>query len=498
MTATKPPSRPPIPRLAVRAARGAAVTFGGQAARIIIQLASVIVLARLLDSRDYGLFAMVLTVVGVGEIFRDFGLSSAAIQAVDLSRKQRDNLFWINSAIGVALAVIVYFGAGLIAAIYRQPDLIPIAQVLCITFIFNGAATQFRADLNRGLRFSVLAATDITAPFIGLAVAIVTALFGWGYWALVAQQMVQSVVLLLLLASAARWLPGLPHWNTPMGGLLKFGWNLVATQLVGYLSNNLDSFIIGVRFGAIPLGIYNRGYQILMTPLGQLRAPTTTVALPILTRLKSDPSRFNDFITRGQLALGYTLVAGLGLVAAAADPITSIFLGHQWMGAAPVLRLLAIAGVFQTLAYVGYWTYLARALTGQLFRYTLVSAGIKMLCVGVGSQWGIVGVAAGYVVCMAVEWPLSLWWLSRITDFPGRQLAIGALRIITLTGTASLAGAAAVYGSSAFGAFAQVGGATLATVVIYALAITVVPSVRSDVSKVLHIVRMVPRTRRNG
>jgi O-antigen/teichoic acid export membrane protein len=496
MTSTKPPAQPPV-RLAVRAARGAAVTFGGQAARIVIQLASVIILARLLDSRDYGLFAMVLTVVGVGEIFRDFGLSSAAIQATVLTRQQRDNLFWINSAIGMALAVVVYFGAGLIAAVYRQPELVPIAQVLCITFIFNGAATQFRADLNRSLKFSTLAATDVIAPFIGLTIAIVTAVLGWGYWALVAQQMVQSVVLLALLAVAARWLPGLPHRKTPMGGLLKFGWNLVATQLVGYLSNNLDSFIIGVRFGAAPLGLYNRGYQILMTPLGQLRAPTTTVALPVLTRLKSDAARFDEFITRGQLALGYSLVAGLGIVVAAAEPITSIFLGQQWMGAAPILRLLAIAGIFQTLAYVGYWTYLARALTGELFRYTLVSAGIKIVCVAVGSQWGIVGVAAGYVVCMAVEWPLSLWWLSRRTSFPGRRLAIGALRIITLTGIAAIAGAVAVWAAAALGSFAQLGAAVLAAAVIYLAAILLVRSVRVDVNKVLHVVRMIPRARRS-
>ena len=76
----------------------------GQLARIAIQLVSVIVLARLLTPPDYGTFALALAVVAFGEAFRDFGLSSAAIQAKTLSRDQQTNLFWVNFAIGTLLA----------------------------------------------------------------------------------------------------------------------------------------------------------------------------------------------------------------------------------------------------------------------------------------------------------------------------------------------------------------------------------------------------------
>ena len=63
-----------------------------------IQVLSVIVLARLLSPQDYGLIAMVVAVNGVADIFRDFGLSSSAIQAPTLSRAEQVNLFWVNKA----------------------------------------------------------------------------------------------------------------------------------------------------------------------------------------------------------------------------------------------------------------------------------------------------------------------------------------------------------------------------------------------------------------
>lgn len=486
------PAEPPA-GLGQRAARGAFVTVGGQAVRMVIQIASVAILARLLSPSDYGLLAMVVAIVGVGEIFRDFGLSSAAVQARTLSKGQRDNLFWINTGIGLLLTTTVLLGAPLVAAIYHRDELIGVARALSATFLFNGLATQYRADLIRRLRFSRLALADICAPLAALAVAVAASLAGWGYWALVAQNLTQAIALLTGLAVGARWLPGMPTRGEPMRGLLSFGWRLVGAQLIGYASNNTDSFIIGLRFGANPLGYYNRAFRLLMAPLIQLRAPSTTIALPVLSKLHDDATRFSAFVLRGQLTLGYTLVAGLGLVAAAAEPITATFLGAQWMSVVPILRLLAVAGIFQTLAYVGYWVYLARNLTTDLLRYTLVESSVKVTCILIGSQWGIVGVAAGYALAPALTWPLSIWWLSRCTPLPARGLVLGALRILA-TVTAAAAGAVlADWSVASATAVVRIAVAVLASLAVYGLAGLVIPQVRRDLAGVTQVLRLALR-----
>lgn len=475
-------------RLGHRAARGAFVTLLAQGLKILVQLASVVLLARLLTPHDYGLIAMVLAVIGVGEIFRDFGLSSAAIQSPTLSREQRSALFWINGAIGTGLALLVVLLAPAVAAFYSQPDLEPIARILAPVFVANGFATQYRASLVRDLRFRSLAVADIGSALVGLCAAAVSALLGAGVMALVLQQLAQAACLLLLLALSARWLPGLPRRGAPVRQFLGFGGNLVGSQLVGYVANNLDTVIIGLRFGAAPLGIYSRAFQLLMTPLNQVRSPLTSVALPVLSRLADDPQRFNRYVQAGQRALGYSLVAVLGLVVAAAEPITSVLLGSQWLDAAPILRLLAIAGIFQTLAFVGYWVYLARGLTRDLLHYSILSAVIRIVILLIGSQWGVIGVAVGYAVAPAISWPISLWWLSRRSGVAVRPLYAGAGRILGCVVIAGGASWAAAIAAAPLGAIAQLVAATLALAVGYA-ALTLLPPIRRDARAVLLLIR---------
>jgi O-antigen/teichoic acid export membrane protein len=485
----------PEPTLGKRAARGAAVTLGAQGARILIQVASVVVLSRLLSPEDYGLIAMVIAVIGIGEIFRDFGLSSAAIQSPTLSKGQRDNLFWINAAIGLVLAAGVYLGSGLLAVVYDHDELVGIAHALSLTFVLTGLTTQYRASLVRDLRFVSLARADVASPAIALVASVAAALAGWGYWALVAGQLTQALVQLVMLAVSARWLPGLPRRGQQMRGFVRFGWNLVGSQLVGYISNNIDSVIIGRQFGAGALGIYNRAFQLLMTPLSQIRSPLTTVALPVLSRLVDDDRRFGDYIARGQLALGYSLVAGLGIAVGAAEPITRLFLGEQWTGVAPILRLLAIAGIFQTLAFVGYWVYVSRGLTGDLFRYSLVSAAIKVVCILAGTPFGVVGIAVGYAIAPAVSWPISLWWLSRRSSIPTRRLYLGALRVLSVVIVSAAASAGVSIAAVAWGPLAQLALAVATTVAVYALAAWIVRPVRRDLASVLEMVRMIRTAR---
>jgi O-antigen/teichoic acid export membrane protein len=477
-----------------RAARNVVVALGGQGLRILVQVLAVVLLSRLLAPRDYGLVAMVMAVIGIADVFRDLGLSTAAVQARTLSDQQRTNLFWMNTGIGALLTAAACASAPLLELLYGQPELVDMARVLSVVFLLNGIATQYRASLTRRLLFGRLAVADVVSPVVGLAVAVVLAHLGAGYWALVAQQLVQYAVMMVLVVSTGRWLPGRPDRHTPMDGLLRFGWHMVGIELIGYAGKNIDSLTIGTRFGAGALGLYNRAFQLLMMPLVQLRTPTTQVALPVLSALQDDERRYAAYVQRGQLALGYTLVAGLGLVVGAAGPITAVFLGETWQGVTPLMRLLALAGVFQTLAFVGYWVYLSRGLTRELVRYSLVETAVRLVCVVGGSAWGLTGVAAGYALAPALTWPLSLWWLSRLAPIPVRALLLGALRVLAL----ALWIAAASWSATRLvdaQPVVELALATSAGALAYAALAAAVPALRRDVLAVLHVLRMAVQRR---
>lgn len=472
-----------------RAVRGVILTVGARGLKILIQTAAVVVLARLLTPSDYGLVAMVLVIIGFAEIFRDFGLTQAAVQAQTLSRVQRDNLWWISTGIGAALMLLLCLCAPLIALWYRRPELVDLTRAMSVIFLLNGMTAQYRADLTRQLRFRPLAVWEVVSTLVGLAVAIALAASGTSYWALVGQQLTIGIVLLVGTAAVAGWVPRRPRRSEPMANLLAFGWHLVGSQLLGYLGNNIDSLTIGTRFGTTAMGLYNRAFQLLMTPLGQLRGPTTTVALPVLARLTGNVEETNRYVQRGQTALGLVLVAGLGLVAGAAEPVTMIFLGSQWLSVEPLLRLLAVAGAFHTLGYVAYWIYLAHGLTHMLLRYTVVTVAIKVACVLIGSQWGLIGVAAAYAIAVAIDWPLSFWWLSRKSVIQVAPLFAGGARVLTVSALVAVASWITCEVSLGAGSWAQLAASVAVAAVVYLAACLTVPPLRRDLTQVTRALR---------
>lgn len=467
------------PSIAHSAARGLLFTLVSQALKILLQLVSVVLLARLLNPHDYGLLALVLVVVGVGEIFRDFGLTPASIQAETLDENQRTNLFWVNFGLGVLLTTIVFCLSWMVSSVTGEPEMLGILHWMSLAFMFNGVATQHRASLFRALRFRAVAVIDIVAATLGLGVAVVWALLSPTYWALVAQQLITAASAGGLALAFARWLPGLPTREGDIRGLVKFGSHLVGSNLVTYVGSQVDTVLVGTRFGVSTLGLYNRAYQLVMTPLGQIRGPVNSVAQPVFARVQTDIARFERYVVAGQLALGYGLGLPLALLAALAYPLVAVLLGPTWLEAAPILALFALAAFLTNLAFVGYWVYVSRGLVKNLFRFTLVSLAIRVICLLTGSFFGVLGVAIGFAAAPAFAWPLSIWWLSRLTPMPVRALYLGAARVMVLCGTVAIvAWLLGTQASAALPAPAQVAiGATASLVAVAALAI---PAYRRD------------------
>ncbi|HWI31640.1 MAG TPA: lipopolysaccharide biosynthesis protein [Microbacterium sp.] len=476
------------------ATRGAAVTFSGQIIRITVQLAGIVLLARLLSPVDYGVTTMVIAIIGVGEILRDFGLSSAAIQAKTLSAGQRGNLFWINVGIGAALTLVVAVLAVPIANFYDDDRLIAITLVLSSTFLFNGIATQYRADLNRRFRFGRLAGLEIFAQVVALGVALVLALWGWGYWALVAQQVLQALLQVLVLPFIGGWWPGLPKRGEQMKPLLTFGGGLVGAQVLNYASRNVDSLVIGRMFGAQSLGFYNRAFQLMLLPLNQINAPSTRVALPTLSRLGEQPARYAEFIAFGQTIMLNLVSFVLALSVAQAPAVIAISLGPQWGPSVPIFQILAVAGFFQAAAYSTYWVFLSQGLTTPYLWYTLATRPLVIGLIIVGSLWGVNGVAIAYAVGAALMWPVGCLWIARYSTAPVMRLFLNGLRILVVYGFAAAASFAATFAIPEEQTLVRILLGLAALVAALGLAALVFPPFRRDVMGMLSARRFFRRS----
>src|SRR6266481_8602455 len=143
------------------------VTAAAQGAQFFMNLAYIMVLARLLVPQEFGLVAMVTTVMGFLRIFQDAGLSMATVQRQEITHAQVSNLFWVNVAVGGVTTLLVAASAPAVAWFYREPRLVGITLALSITFLLASSAVQHIALLNRQMRFCVIAVIDILSMVAG-------------------------------------------------------------------------------------------------------------------------------------------------------------------------------------------------------------------------------------------------------------------------------------------------------------------------------------------
>src|ERR1051325_5371466 len=175
--------------IGTRAVSGGFVTVSAQVAKFLLNFAAAAVLARLLNPREFGLVGMVLGVTGLVGIFRELGLSTATVQRETITQQQVSNLFWVNVSVTVFLTVTCSGLAPLVARFYHDPRVAGIMVALSFTFLLTGSTVQHQALLTRQMRFRALAVIEVTAMLVGFTSACLLAKFGFGYWALVAQQL---------------------------------------------------------------------------------------------------------------------------------------------------------------------------------------------------------------------------------------------------------------------------------------------------------------------
>jgi len=390
-----------------RSVRGGAITFVGQGAKFFLQLGSTMVLARLLTPQDFGLIAMVAAVSGFILVFKDMGLSMATVQKAEINHGQISTLFWINVAISLALTLITIALAPVIVWFFKEPRLMWVTVALASAFIFGGLTIQHQALLRRQMRFLALVTVDICAMAIGITTAIVCAWAGMGYWSLVLMQLTMPLSMAVGVWIASGWLPGMPVRRSGVRSMLGFGGYLTGFGVVNYFARNLDKILLGRFWGAQSVGLYTKAYSLLLLPIGQITAPITAVAVPALSRLQKEPERFRNYYLRAITLVAYAtipLVVAMGVLSA---EIIQLVLGEQWVDAAPIFMILAIAAVLQPVSSTVGWIYVSLGQAKRMFQWACSVTPLIVVSFLVGLRWGPIGIATGYAICITLITPLS-------------------------------------------------------------------------------------------
>jgi O-antigen/teichoic acid export membrane protein len=381
--------------------RGASWKLFSQIAVQIGRIGFVLVLARLLNPRDFGLVAMALVVSGFVIAFADLGLGAALVQRETIDERDRSTVFWTGVAAGALLTAAGIALAGPVADFYREPAVRGLMAALSVSFIVSSLAATQRALLTREMNFRTLELSNIAGVYVGGAVGVVGASIGWGAWSLVIQQLTNAGVSAAMIWLSASWRPRAVFSLASLRSLGGFGGNILGVRLAYYTQESALPLIIGRSLGSGALGLFTIAYNIVLAPLSRLAIPVGEVLFPAFARLQSDRERMAELwlrLLRVLAALCVPAIAGLVVVA---PDIVPIVLGRQWKDSVPVVQILALVGLLQALAAWNGSILMGLGKANTLFRATVCFLVLYVLAFLVGVQWGIKGTAVAYALASA-------------------------------------------------------------------------------------------------
>jgi O-antigen/teichoic acid export membrane protein len=416
-----------------RTIRGGFAKVCSQAANFLLRIGSLMVLARLLEPKDFGLVGMVTALIGVLNLFRDFGLSTATVQRKTVTDEQLSTLFWINMLVGIALGVISVAFAPVVAAFYHEPRLVAVTMALAAGFIFNAAGVQHSALLQRQMNFTALALIEFLSIFVSVAVAITMALKGFGYWALVAMTIIPPAISSICFWCLTAWIPGIPSKQTDIRSMLRFGVTITLNSLVVYIAYNLEKVLLGRFWGATALGIYGRSYQLINLPTENLNSAASGVVFAALSRLQDDHSRLKSYFLKAySLVLALTIPSTVGFAFFANDLI-GVVLGPKWIEAIPILHLLAPAIVVFALINPFWWLHISLGMVRRSLQVASVTGSLVIAGYVAGLSHGPKGVAFGYSAVLALWAVPCLAWCVRGTVVSLRDIMLVVSRPLLST-----------------------------------------------------------------
>lgn len=375
-----------------------------------------ILLAHLLLPHDFGLAGMAIAFSGLAAVFSDLGLGLALIQRRTLTEEDRSTVFWINVGGGVALTLLGVALSPVVAAFFSNSRVMPLFAVLSCSFVLVALGQTQAALLTREMSFRSLELRTIAATLVGAAAAVSLAVAGFGPWAIIAQVLCTSGASTLMLWTVSPWRPRFAFSRASFRTLGSFGFKTLLIRLLLYVNLNGDNLLIGRYIGSVALGVYAIAYNVMLLPSSRITAPARDVLYAAFVRLQGEPRRMGEAWLRfNSLTASLLIPAFLGLVVTAPD-FVPLVLGRRWDAAIPVLELLSVAGVAQSLQAFNGQVYQALGLPGLFLRFMLFSTGVTFSAFVIGLHWGVSGVAGSFAVARTIVLLANTVQISRLVE----------------------------------------------------------------------------------
>lgn len=420
--------------------RGVGWMLAGGWTEQAINFAVFVTMAKLLGPELYGLLSMAAVFIVLAEALVRESVSEYLIAAHDPGTEDYNATFWLTAALGLALALLLWALAGPIAAVYGQPVVAGLIRGLSVTVLLIAFTAVPVAILRREFNFRVLSLRAVAGVIVGGAVGIGMALAGWGVWSFVGQWIAMISTNVVMAWTAVAWRPGLTTTRAHLKAAGSFGAQVLGLRAAELAAAQLPTLIIGATLGPLATGLYSVSWRLVETLTFLISTPLRMVSQPAFAAVRREGGRAGDLlldIARLTGVAAFPFFVGLAVVA---GPVLRLVFGSEWLGAAPVLSVLAFLGLYFSVALVQQSFCLAAGRAGEITLLTWGNVALGSALILAAAPWGLTAITAGFVAAHYLLWIFRFRLVARLGDIAVTPL----LTCNILPALASAAMAAAV------------------------------------------------------
>lgn len=362
----------------------AAIQFGSRYANVAMQIVLTAVLARLLTPQEFGTVAIVSVFTSFFAVFADLGIGPAIVQFPDLEESDINALFSFSALVAIVASIAFFFLSWPIAAIYGDPQLIPLFHLTSAAVFFSTINMVPNGLLLQNKQFGTIGGGVIVATLVSGIVGVGAAVFGLGCYALVAQSIVLSAATFFWNLAHTKVGFGFTGMRSSLKRIANFSGFQTAFQFVNYFSRNLDNLLTGAFMGPETLGQYDKAYKLMQMPSTYLSGIFSSVLQPYLAAYSNELDRVYDFWIRMSKFLAILGIWASLIIFFCAEDIVLILYGPQWIPSIPALQMLSLSIALQMVNSTGGAILQSIEHTDYLFASGLIDACISVACILVG------------------------------------------------------------------------------------------------------------------
>lgn len=326
--------------MSIRAAARSALLWGVgfTSLRDVLQFFSMLILVRILTPHDYGRVALAQTLIGLLSILSIKTFVANALQARDPARIDWDAQFTLALTVNLAMFAATLAAAGVLSLIPSYGEAALPLAVLSVVFLIeipaNLRGTQLQVTHNWP-RYQILLMVGIVA---GNVLAILIALTGGGYWALVAGAMTTGVPMAVdfVMGSHPRLVRG---WDRQKGALT-FGASRVASAGINSSRQTIEQMTLVGTSDFAALGIFTRSIGLATLAAGRVGGLVMAALYPAITRAEASSAQFRRVAAVSLRGIVWVTIPSAAFLALTAPELVHLLYGPKWPD---VIQLLPLA-----------------------------------------------------------------------------------------------------------------------------------------------------------